>query len=139
MRRPVTGAAVLTVDGAQATERRDRLATEEPMEIRVHGPGQEPVPVAVAMRTPGSDFELAVGLCRTEGIIGPGDEIDTIAYCLAPDPDDPDGKPEQQFNIVTVRLRRPVGLAGSCRIRTRELRAVLEIYSSTAGITFALA
>jgi len=108
VRRPVTGAAVLTVDGEQVRERRDRLATEEPMEIRVHGPGQEPVPVAVAMRTPGNDFELAVGLCRTEGIIAAGDEIDTIAYCLAPDPDDPAGKPEQQYNIVTVRLRRLV-------------------------------
>ena len=108
VRRPVTGAAVLTVDGEQVRERRDRLATEEPMEIRVHGPGQEPVPVAVAMRTPGNDFELAVGLCRTEGIIAAGDEIDTIAYCRAPDPDDPAGKPEQQYNIVTVRLRRPV-------------------------------
>jgi FdhD protein len=78
------------------------------MEIRVHGPGQEPVPVAVTMRTPGNDFELAVGLCRTEGIITGGDEIDTIAYCLAPDPGDPAGKAEQQYNVVTVRLRRPV-------------------------------
>jgi FdhD protein len=108
VRRPVTGAAVLTVDGDHARERRDRLATEEPMEIRIHGPGQDPVPVAVTMRTPGNDFELAVGLCRTEGIVTAGDEIDTIAYCLAPDPDDPAGKPEQQYNIVTVRLRRPV-------------------------------
>ena len=78
------------------------------MEIRVHGPGQAPMPVAVTMRTPGNDFELAVGLCRTEGIIAPDDEIDTIAYCLAPDADDPAGKPVQQYNIVTVRLRRPV-------------------------------
>jgi FdhD protein len=108
VRRPVTGAAVLTVDGTQVRERRDRLATEEPMEIRVHGPGQEPMAAAVTMRTPGNDFELAVGLCRTDGIIGSGDEIDTIAYCLAPDPEDPKGKPEQQYNIVTVRLRRPV-------------------------------
>ena len=39
------------------------------MEIRVQGPGQEPVPFAVAMRTPGNDFELAVGLCCTEGLV----------------------------------------------------------------------
>jgi FdhD protein len=111
VRRPVTGVGVLTVDGHQVRERRDRLATEEPMEIRVHGPGQEPVPVAVTMRTPGNDFELAVGLGRTEGVITGDDEIDTIAYCVAPDLADPAGKPVQQFNVVTVRLRRPVPAA----------------------------
>src|SRR5688572_19009950 len=63
VRRPVTGAQVLTVGDGAATTRRDQLATEEPLEIRVHGPGQEPAPFAVAMRTPGNDFELAVGLC----------------------------------------------------------------------------
>ncbi len=108
VRRPVTGAAVLSVDGDEVAERRDELATEEPMEIRVHGPGQEPVPVAVTMRTPGNDFELAVGLCLTDGIIESGAEVDTIAYCLAPDASKPEGKPEQQYNIVTVRLRHPV-------------------------------
>jgi FdhD protein len=125
VRRPVTGAAVLTVDGEQVRERRDRLATEEPMEIRVHGPGQEPVPVAVTMRTPGNDFELAVGLCRTEGIIAAGDEVDTIAYCLAPDPDDPAGKSEQQYNVVTVRLRRTV---------TADVRELRYLATSACGI-----
>jgi FdhD protein len=108
VRRPVTGAAVLAVDGEHAHERRDELATEEPMEIRVHGPGQDPAPVAVTMRTPGNDFELAVGLCLTEGIIESPDDLDTIAYCLAPDASQPGGPPQQQYNIVTVRLRRPV-------------------------------
>ena len=37
------------------------------MEIRVHGPQQEPMPFVVTMRTPGNDFELAAGLCLTEG------------------------------------------------------------------------
>ena len=108
MRRPVTTAQVVTVTGAGSATRRDHLATEEPMEIRVHGPGQEPTAFAVAMRTPGNDFELAVGLCCTEGLVTSPAEIDTIAYCLAADASDPAGKPEQQYNIVTVRLRRPV-------------------------------
>jgi FdhD protein len=108
VRRPVTGAAVLAVDGEHARERRDELATEEPMEIRVHGPGQDPAPVAVTMRTPGNDFELAVGLCLTDGIIESQADVDTIAYCLAPDASQPGGQPEQQYNIVTVRVRRPV-------------------------------
>jgi len=78
------------------------------MEIRVHGPGQEPVPVAVTMRTPGNDFELAVGLCRTEGIVDSAADVETVAYCLTADAAVTGEKPEQQYNIVTVRLRRRV-------------------------------
>ena len=105
VRRPVTSAQVLTVDDGVAATRRDHLATEEPMEIRVQGPTQDPAPFAIAMRTPGNDFELAVGLCCTEGIVATADDVDSIAYCLATDALE---RPEQQFNIVTVRLRRPV-------------------------------
>lgn len=105
VRRPVTSAPVLTVHGDVATSARDRLATEEPMEIRLQGPGREPVPFAVTMRTPGNDFELAVGLCHTEGIVGAAADVETVAYCLASEVGE---RPEQQYNIVTVRLRRPV-------------------------------
>lgn len=41
----------------------DRLAVEEPLELRVNG-----TPVAVTMRTPGHDEELALGFCLTEGL-----------------------------------------------------------------------
>jgi len=75
------------------------------MEIRVQGPGQAPAAFAVAMRTPGNDFELAVGVCRTEGLITSADDVETVAYCIVTDTGE---RPEQQFNIVTVRLRRPV-------------------------------
>jgi FdhD protein len=91
---------VHTFDGARVHERPDKLVTEEPMEIRVHGPGQEPRPLAVAMRTPGNDFELAVGFCRTENVLTSFDDLESVAYCLA-------GQGEQEYNVVTVRLRRP--------------------------------
>src|SRR6266852_4325219 len=42
---------------------RDRVAVEEPLEIRVNGEA-----VAVTMRTPGHDEELALGFCVSEGI-----------------------------------------------------------------------
>src|SRR5438876_3131203 len=71
------------------------------MEIRLHGPGQEPEPFAITMRTPGNDFELAVGFCLTEGLLRSADELDTVAYCLA-------GEGEQEYNVVTVKLRQPV-------------------------------
>ena len=101
VRRPIADVQVLAVDPEGARRRPDRLATEEPMEIRVAGPGQEPVPFAVAMRTPGNDFELAAGLCLTEGLIAGADDLDGIAYCLG-------REHEQMFNVVTVRLRVPI-------------------------------
>ena len=78
----------------------DRLAGEEPLEIRVAGPGQDSVAVAVTMRTPGDEPELAVGFLRTEGLIdGPAD-VASVAY------GDPlrDAHPDDS---IVVRLTRP--------------------------------
>jgi FdhD protein len=99
---------VRALDGETVRERPDKVVTEEPMEIRVHGPGQEPDALAVTMRTPGNDFELAVGFCVTEGILRSPDELDGVAYCLA-------GEGEQEYNVVTVKLRRPVDRVGHPR------------------------
>jgi FdhD protein len=100
-RRPVTSVRVRAIDGDRVLERPDKVVTEEPMEIRVHGPGQEPTALAVTMRMPGNDFELAVGFCRTENVLTDVDDLDTVAYCLA-------GEGEQEYNVVTVRMRRPI-------------------------------
>jgi FdhD protein len=104
----VTSVRVCAVDGDTVRERPDKVVTEEPMEIRLHGPGQEPQALAVTMRTPGHDFELAVGFCFTEGLVRSADDLDTVAYCLA-------GEGEQEYNVVTVKLRHPVDLAGRDR------------------------
>ncbi len=107
-RRAVTSVRVCAVDGDTVRERPDKVVTEEPMEIRLHGPGQEPEALAVTMRTPGNDFELAVGFCRTEGLLHSPDELDTVAYCLA-------GEGEQEYNVVTVKVRHPVDRTGHQR------------------------
>ena len=105
-RRPTSATRVAAIDAERVVERPDQLVTEEPMEIRVHGPGQEPAPLAVTMRTPGNDFELGVGFCYSEGVLGSVDDLATVAYCLGPD------RAQQEYNIVTVRLRTAVDLAG---------------------------
>jgi FdhD protein len=99
-RGAVTPVQVIAVRPGRQLQIPDRLATEEPMEIRVAGPGQAPSPVAVTMRTPGHDFELAVGFLLSEGIIGPSD-VAAVKYCELPDDAD------QRYNVVTVELRRP--------------------------------
>jgi FdhD protein len=89
------------VNGTGASfERPDRLATEEPMAIQVRGRRQDPVSVAVTMRTPGNDFELAAGFLVSEGLVHGLHEITGIRYCdVAPE--------EQHYNVVTVDLTVP--------------------------------
>jgi FdhD protein len=94
-------AQVWTVEGGSARRRRDVLAAEEPLEIRLSA-GSQRQSVAITMRTPGADFELAAGFLLGEGVVSSRDEISSIAYCTDPDVDG-----DQQYNIVTVELRRP--------------------------------
>ena len=67
--RHVTTTRIVAVRGEALEFRADRVVGEEPLEIRAAGPGQDPVPVAVTMRTPGFEEELAIGFLRTEGLI----------------------------------------------------------------------
>jgi FdhD protein len=91
-----------TVDELSATSERhheDRLATEEPLEIRLAWPGAPARRVWVTMRTPGHDFELAAGWLLHEGIAA---GLSKVAYCT-----DQDLSEDEQFNVVTVTLNEP--------------------------------
>jgi FdhD protein len=83
---------IVKIDEREARRIEDDVVMEEPLEIRVNGES-----FTVTMRTPGDDFDLAVGLLWTEGIIKSRDEIGTIAYC--PDEEQPELK-----NVVNVIL-----------------------------------
>jgi FdhD protein len=89
----------------------------------VHGPGEPPEPLVVAMRTPGNDFELAVGFCVTEGVIVGPDALVSVAYCIGPEG-------EQEFNVVTLRLRHPV--VASLRTRSFVATSSCGLCSKTA-------
>ena len=97
--RHVTTTRVVAVRGSSLEFRGDRVVGEEPLEILAAGPGQTPVSVAVTMRTPGFEAELAIGFLRTEGLIEGPEVIRTTA-----------GDPatmSQPDDRVTVHLARP--------------------------------
>jgi FdhD protein len=94
-----TKVRVRSVEEGRARVRPDSLATEEPMEIRLIS-GDTRQTVAVTMRTPGADFELAAGFLYGEGIVSSPEDIRRISYCV-----DADIDAEQQYNIVNVELR----------------------------------
>src|ERR671913_756895 len=94
-----TKVRVRVVEEGLTRVRPDALATEEPMEIRLISDDAKQT-VAITMRTPGADFELAAGFLYGEGIVSSPDDILKISYCV-----DPDLDAEQQYNIVSVELR----------------------------------
>jgi FdhD protein len=77
--RHVTGTKVVAVRGSELEIRDDLVVGEEPLEIRAAGPRQEPVQVAVTMRTPGYEDELAIGFLTTEGLTV-SNEVTGVTY-----------------------------------------------------------
>lgn len=83
--------------------RKDQVAVEEPLEIRVgffRNGSLETRNVSVTMRTPGHDFELAGGFLFSEGILSSRDQVKDISYCQSDGP--------QEYNVLSVRLKEGV-------------------------------
>jgi FdhD protein len=99
----------------EARRARDRLAVEEPLELRVAGR-----PVGVTMRTPGNDVELAIGYCLSERLVARPDDVAAVRYCA------PEGQ-AQEYNVLTVDLRPGVPVPDPSLDR-------LAVTSSSCGI-----
>ena len=77
-------------DGGESSRSPDQVIVEEPLEIRLDG-----TRVTTTMRTPGHDYELAVGFCLTEGLLA-GAPVQTVRYCAT------GSAVDTAFNVVTV-------------------------------------
>ncbi|MCC6523210.1 MAG: formate dehydrogenase accessory sulfurtransferase FdhD [Polyangiaceae bacterium] len=103
MDRQVREVGLRAVRGAAGETRTDLVACEEPLEIRVETPAGVVERIAVTMRTPGHDLELALGFLLGEGVIdGPSE--------LGAPPAQEQAVLEGRGHVVTVRLRRSVDL-----------------------------
>jgi FdhD protein len=111
---PVTVVRAIKVRPGRYAELPEHLATEEPMEIRIGGPGQDPEPLAVTMRTPGNDFELAVGFAVSEGITDRAG-VAAVSYCYAPDAQPGSEEGSSRYNTVSIQLRHRWDPAGPAR------------------------
>lgn len=81
---------VTVVRGESRARRPDDLIVEEPMTVQLDG-----TTVSTTMRTPGHDYELAVGFCHTEGLLG-GAPVTGVRYCAN------GSAVGSEFNVVTV-------------------------------------
>ena len=116
----------------------DAVAVEEPLEIRVDGTA-----LAVTMRTPGNDFELAAGFLVTEGVVERAEQIRTLRYCVREDE-------SQEFNVLNADLSTDAhgraagerafvttsscGLCGKASIDTVRTRSTFDVGSDEVSI-----
>jgi len=101
----VTYSKIKKVSNSAIVEADDILASEEPLEIRIgYGPlaNRQQKNISVTMRTPGNDFELALGFLFTEGIIKRSEDISIIRYCTEAN------TLKNQENIVRAELNENV-------------------------------
>jgi FdhD protein len=143
---PYSAAAVDVVRLPEGRTERDHVAVEEPLEIRIGG-----VPVAVTMRTPGHDEELALGFCLSEGLRPEGARLPDDLAANAVDVDAPGFDPtrlQRSFYTtsscgvcgkgaldavaveaprVTSELRVPLALVSSLPDRLREAQAAFAV------------
>ncbi|MBV9412626.1 MAG: formate dehydrogenase accessory sulfurtransferase FdhD [Acidimicrobiia bacterium] len=130
---------LLHIEEGSQQVRFDNVVAEEPLEIRVDGSA-----LAVTMRTPGNDFELAAGFLLTEGVVDRADQIRRLRYCVE------DGE-TQEFNVLNVDLApgapgrargersfvttSSCGLCGKTSIDTVRARSSFDVGADAASVS----
>lgn len=126
-RKPIERRTLWKIRQGRRREISDWVVVEEPLEIRVDGSS-----LAVIMRTPGHDIELAAGFCLTEGVVRSIADLGTIRQC---------GSEDGQMNVIDVslspgvvfdqqRLRRSLMASAACGLCGR---ASLEALATQAS------
>ncbi len=95
-RRNTARVEIDRVSEASSRRRRDAVAVEEPLEIRIATVAGEEHQVAVTMRTPGDDFDLTAGFLFSEGLLSHRSDVADLRYCVDVE--------TQEYNIMTVYL-----------------------------------
>ena len=104
-------------DSGTRTPRPDTVVVEEPLEIRLGDSS-----VATTMRTPGDDFDLALGHLLTEGLISQADDVAGMMHCT-----DVDESGSPTYNVVDVALRAGI-------LPRRPVRERAETMTSACGV-----
>lgn len=133
----------------RVTRAKDVVSVEEPMEIRVALPSAdgrrgEVKSIAVTMRTPGHDFELAAGFLVSEGVLSSRRQVQEITYRRS-------GEAAQDYNVLEVRLRTAdvdlerlsrnvftsssCGICGKASIEAVELQGCAPLPKGTLALT----
>lgn len=96
---------VVRLRGREADRGHDHVVGEEPLVVRIAGPGQEPIDVATTMRTPGHEADLAVGLLFSEGLLSAMDVVGvTFASPVAA------ARPDDQITVHVSRRVDPASI-----------------------------
>lgn len=133
---------IIGQERGKRTIKPDLLAAEEPMEIRlIYGPAHHRIEksLAVTMRTPGNDFELALGFLFTEGIINTMEQVEQIVHCEQV-------KEEERGNVVRVslttgveldaeKLQRNFYVSSSCGVCGKSSIAAINTYCQSVTST----
>jgi FdhD protein len=89
---------IWSVENGQMRPKSDYLATEEPLEIQLSAGGAQQT-IAITMRTPGNDYELAAGFLYNEGVVVDKYDIVQMTYCVGNE------RGLQEYNMLNVNLR----------------------------------